>query len=317
MATRRYMPVRPLLAPDVVLCRDVCTDMNVVLKRNKTTPVDVDVECTIYHMLQAAGGHPNILPLLECFHDDDSHVCLVLEYCPNGDLFDLVLANKRIGTHMSLVYFEQLASAVAALHQLGYAHGDLSLENVLLGRDMQIQLMDFGAAMPLQVPTNWAGGKRNYMAPESFTGLPWDPAAADVWALAMTFFAMLTGDFMLDESVVNDPVYLVLVQQGFRGILQNTPQWAALIPNAVVPLLEQMFHVDPRARPSMETVLQYAKFVLALLLNEEAASSSSPPATRSHSPRHKIMRPRTLYRFNDIYARIPAATTTTAFVHCV
>ncbi|RHY89417.1 hypothetical protein DYB37_000956 [Aphanomyces astaci] len=314
MATCRYVQVRPLAAPDVILCRDLCMDMDVVLKRNER---DAGVECAIYHMLHAAGGHQNILPLLECIHDDDSHVCLVLEYCPNGDLFDLVLANKRIGTHMSLVYLEQLSSAVATLHALGYAHGDLSLENVLLGRDMQVQLMDFGAAVPLHVPTAWAGGKRNYMAPEIFTGLPWDPAAADVWALAMTFFAMLTGDFLLDDSVVRDPIYSILVQQGFRGVLHHMPQWAALVPEAVVPLLEQMLLVDPRARLSMTSVLQYAKFLLALLLHEESASLRPPSPTRSHSPRHKIMRPRTLYRFNDIYARIPAAATTPAFIRCI
>ncbi|KAF0694253.1 Aste57867_14848 [Aphanomyces stellatus] len=307
--------------PDVFLCRDTCTDTCVVVKRNDTSSLSADTddtECKLYHLLHAAGGHPHILPLLDSFHDGDHAVALVLDYCPHGDLFDLVLANKRIDVPVAVTFFGQLASAVAALHALGYAHGDLSLENVLLGRHMQVQLMDFGAAVPIDIPTTQVAGKCNYMAPELFSGLPWDPAAADVWALGMTLFAMLTGDFLLDDSVVQDPLLQILAQHGLRGVLQLMPRWHALLPEAVVPLLEQMLQVDPRVRISMSAVLQYAQLLLSLVEQHHRQSPTSP--SNHHDKRHKIMRPRTLYRFNDIYARPSASVPTAsaaAFVHCV
>ncbi|CAK4083981.1 unnamed protein product [Aphanomyces euteiches] len=301
----RYVPVRPFATPNVLLCRDTCMDMDVVVKR-----INDDVEETIYRSVHALGGHPHILPQLDCFRDGSATTShLVLEYCPNGDLFDLVVANKRIGSSLSIVYFEQLASAVHALHTLGYAHNDLSLENVLLGRNMQVQLMDFGAAVSIHHATTYFGGKSNYRPPEVFTGHPWDPAAADIWALGVTFFAMLTGDFLLDDTVICDPAFDVLLDQGFRALLEQMPHWKALIPNAVVALLEQMLQVEPSARPSISTVVQYAKLLSSVI------SPGSP--RHQQSTRHKIMRPRTLYRFNDIYARPTGPLPPTPFIHCV
>ncbi|CAI7898113.1 unnamed protein product [Closterium sp. NIES-53] len=57
---------------------------------------------------------------------------LILEYCPGGDLFDLVIRQKRLTEAQAAAVFRQLLLAVHAMHRAGIVHRDLKPENILL-----------------------------------------------------------------------------------------------------------------------------------------------------------------------------------------
>ncbi|CAI7920536.1 unnamed protein product [Closterium sp. NIES-54] len=57
---------------------------------------------------------------------------LILEYCPGGDLFDLVIRQKRLTEAQAAAVFRQLLLAVHAMHRTGIVHRDLKPENILL-----------------------------------------------------------------------------------------------------------------------------------------------------------------------------------------
>jgi serine/threonine protein kinase len=108
----------------------------------------------VQHMLRSAPpsslyavAADHISALLDERVDGASHY-LVTEFHPAGDLYRFLLALKdhRLPLDMAREYFRQLCHAVGALHAVGLAHTDLSLENVVIGVDGRARIIDFGTA---------------------------------------------------------------------------------------------------------------------------------------------------------------------------
>jgi serine/threonine-protein kinase len=134
-------------------------------------------------------------------------ICLVLRYVEGGDLAQKLRELVNHGKYMPLrdaaVLMVKLARAVAFAHQNGVLHRDLKPSNILLTREGEPQISDFGLAK--QLSTSWDApevtrsgqiiGTPAYMAPEQAGGSSGDKVgpAADVYALGTIFFEMLTG----------------------------------------------------------------------------------------------------------------------------
>jgi dienelactone hydrolase len=166
-----------------------------------TTAQDVHARARLLREAQAASAldHPNVATV----HD-------VGEW--NGQLFiampfyDGETLRQRI-ERGPLTFAEaariagQIAAGLAAAHRAGIVHRDLKPANVLLTRDGQVKIVDFGLAKVFSETQATATrmtapgttvGTVAYMAPEQATGVEVD-ARADVWALGVTFYEMLTG----------------------------------------------------------------------------------------------------------------------------
>jgi serine/threonine protein kinase len=87
--------------------------------------------------------------------------------------------------------------AVAYLHEKEISHRDLKLENVVLNAELEPFLVDFGFAVDdseFGIPKqNLVCGTPSYMAPELFDNKEVDFYKADVWALGVVLFMMLSG----------------------------------------------------------------------------------------------------------------------------
>nr|KAJ3418897.1 NUAK SNF1-like kinase 1 [Polyrhizophydium stewartii] len=129
---------------------------------------------------------------------------LVLDYFQGVELFDYimehhgVLASGPVGiaeAEAKHIFFS-LLEATHLLHTNHIAHCDLKLENVLVAEadPPQIKLIDFGLSQvhdPAK-PSPFARGSEPYMPPEFVLRQPVDPLKADIWALGVILFAMLT-----------------------------------------------------------------------------------------------------------------------------
>lgn len=120
----------------------------------------------IAHHYQAS-QHPNVVSLMRIL---DSPECtyVVLEYCPEGDLFSNIteqghfVGNDRLAKHV----FLQLLDAVQYCHSVGIYHRDLKPENVLVtDNGRTVKLADFGLATRDKNTTDFGCGSTFYMSP--------------------------------------------------------------------------------------------------------------------------------------------------------
>lgn len=89
--------------------------------------------------------HPNIVRLHEMV-ETERHIGIILEYASGGELFDYILNHRYLKDHAARRLFAQLVSGVGYLHKRGIVHRDLKLENLLLDRNKNIIITDFGFA---------------------------------------------------------------------------------------------------------------------------------------------------------------------------
>lgn len=74
------------------------------------------------------------------------YIGIILEYASGGELFDYILNHRYLKDHTARKLFAQLVSGVGYLHKKGIVHRDLKLENLLLDRNKNIVITDFGFA---------------------------------------------------------------------------------------------------------------------------------------------------------------------------
>ena len=90
-------------------------------------------------------SHPNIVRLHEVV-ETERHIGIILEYASGGELFDYILTHRYLKDNAARRLFAQLVSGVGYLHKNGIVHRDLKLENLLLDRNRNIIITDFGFA---------------------------------------------------------------------------------------------------------------------------------------------------------------------------
>ncbi|KAG9042646.1 hypothetical protein FS837_010597, partial [Tulasnella sp. UAMH 9824] len=94
--------------------------------------------------------HPNVLSLYDVW-ETKSELYLVMEYVQGGELFDYLVQRGRLPFAEAVHYFQQIINAVDYCHRFNIAHRDLKPENLLLDKERNIKVADFGMAA-------WEGG---------------------------------------------------------------------------------------------------------------------------------------------------------------
>ncbi|CCM02446.1 uncharacterized protein FIBRA_04545 [Fibroporia radiculosa] len=145
--------------------------------------------------------HPNIMRLYDVW-ETSSELYLILEYVEGGELFDYLCNKGRLSSAEALEYFQQIITAVHYCHRFNIAHRDLKPENLLLDRNKNIKVADFGMAA-------WQGrgdllrtacGSPHYAAPEVIMGQAYDGSYSDIWSCGIILYALLAGRLPFDHE---------------------------------------------------------------------------------------------------------------------
>ncbi|RPD64436.1 Pkinase-domain-containing protein [Lentinus tigrinus ALCF2SS1-7] len=157
--------------------------------------------------------HPNIMRLYDVW-ETSTELYLILEYVEGGELFDYLCSKGRLPSKEAVGYFQQIITAIDYCHRFNIAHRDLKPENLLLDRDKNIKVADFGMAI-------WQGadnmlltacGSPHYAAPEVIMGEEYDGTASDIWSCGVILYALLAGRLPFDDE--NLPTLLEKVKLG-------------------------------------------------------------------------------------------------------
>jgi serine/threonine protein kinase len=138
--------------------------------------------------------NPNIVALCDVFKDRLNYY-LIVEFCPNGDLFGLICKVQRVPEAQARVIIKQVLLALQYLHSLGIGHRDIKPENIMIDSSGNARLTDFGLAKyaPDGALTTTACGSPIYVSPEIISDLPYSPQMSDMWSIGVVIYAMVSG----------------------------------------------------------------------------------------------------------------------------
>ncbi|KUF79869.1 Voltage-gated potassium channel subunit beta-1 [Phytophthora nicotianae] len=200
--------------------------------------------------------HTNVVRFRgEFLHMQDTW-CVVMEFCPGGDLWDLLECSpkNRLPESEARQLFRQCVRGVRFLHAHGIAHRDLSLENVFYCRGV-CKIGDFGLSTDAALRgSGEAVGKAYYMAPEVVNQEAYDAYAADMWSLGIMLFIMLTGRRSRPMRRATTSVCRVLR----AGVAKVIDSWGLSdrISVETVVLLDTLLSVNPAERPTSNELLE-------------------------------------------------------------
>ncbi|MGG6352834.1 protein kinase domain-containing protein [Pseudomonas putida] len=129
------------------------------------------------------------------------HLYYVMREYPGQNLAALLAEQGPLPLPQWLEVARQLLQAVGVLHRRNLLHRDIKPDNLHLGRDGQLRLLDFGLAYCpglSEDPLHELPGTPSYIAPEAFDGHPPSPRQ-DLYAVGVTLFHLLTGHYPYGE----------------------------------------------------------------------------------------------------------------------
>ena len=143
--------------------------------------------------------HPNIVRIFDS-GEQDKRYYMVMEYLPGKDLDHLIRNNGKLPLARALPLIQQIASALDYAHSQGFVHRDIKPSNVLLdSHGTRAVLTDFGItkitnAHTVMTVTGYMLGTFDYIAPEQIQEASNVDGKADIYALGVMVYQMLTGE---------------------------------------------------------------------------------------------------------------------------
>jgi len=219
------------------------------------------------------GKHANIVGLRGVYRDSKK-MYVILEYCSNGDFFNHVQQSK-FSEEVAKHFFRHLIEGVEYMHSRGYAHRDLSLENVLMDEKKNLKICDFGlsiradAKSQKRVDPDRRPGKIKYMPPEIFSVQDYNPCAADLYCCGVMLFVMLIGTFPYELPQEDDERFKLVINGHLNHLLKI---WKLddVISNDAKDLLCKLLAYEDK-RISLQEVKNHP------WLKDKKSTSSKPP----------------------------------------
>ena len=147
-------------------------------------------------------NHPAIVSVYDFGRTEEGQLYFVMEYVDGTDVQQMIATHGKLPPEHALAVTAHLCDALGYAHKQGVVHRDIKPSNVLIDSDGRVKVADFGLAKLTGnvaqtrglTQTGLAMGTPDYVAPESLTlGMEVD-GRADLYAVGVMLYQMLTGD---------------------------------------------------------------------------------------------------------------------------
>lgn len=216
-----------------------------------------DKEMKIYREINALKhlNHPNIIKLEEILQNS-KYIGIVLEYASGGEFYRYIQRKRRLKEVDACRLFAQLISGVNYMHYKGLVHRDLKLENLLLDKNENLVITDFGFVnefSPQNQLMKTSCGSPCYAAPELVVSThPYEGTKADTWSCGIILFAMLAGYLPWDDDPTNpngDDISRL-----YQYITHTPLKFPDYVNPLVRDLLRRILVSDPRRRFNIQGI---------------------------------------------------------------
>lgn len=224
--------------------------------------------------------HPHIIYVHSIFQQKTK--CFIfMRYAENGDLFDYVKHHGPVTEAQARIWFRQLSLALQYLHNINIIHRDIKCENILITKNYNVKLADFGFSRYIlddagkSLKSETYCGSLPYAAPEIVKGAPYDPKPTDIWSLGVVLYVMVNKAMPFDETSLRK---LYLLQQQKRWKFKSRVE--ADLTTSLKRLITQLLEPDPDKRYNIENVLK-SEWILADPKLSKLSASETEALVRS------------------------------------
>jgi serine/threonine-protein kinase len=169
----------------------------------------------------AALNHPNIVTIYDVIESDDPaatadrQISIVMEYVEGKSLRD-VINEYDLGMDKIIDIICQISEGLRQAHKEGIVHRDVKPENIIVGKNARVRILDFGLAKlkgvsKLTKETSTLG-TIHYMSPEQLQGKEVDQRS-DIWALGVILYELLTGEMPFKGDYDQAILYSILNEE--------------------------------------------------------------------------------------------------------
>uniref|UniRef100_A0A8R1Y0Z1 non-specific serine/threonine protein kinase n=1 Tax=Onchocerca volvulus TaxID=6282 RepID=A0A8R1Y0Z1_ONCVO len=221
---------------------------------------------------------------------DEGRIEMFLEYADGGELFDHIEPDNGMPARKAQGFFRQIIAGLKYIHSVGIVHRDIKPENLLLMKNGQLRICDFGLAtifrhkgverklksrcgtvqyLSPQVLASdyrslYADLKyirsvdivRRYIKPKNLL-LMKNGEPSDIWSCGIVLFAMLTGELPWEEAIKTSSAFKIwLTKYEWR----SWPPWDRLF-GAITDLLRKMLDISEKRRIKIPEIEEHEFFV--------------------------------------------------------
>src|SRR5690349_3652605 len=210
-------------------------------------------------------SHPNVCRVHD-IGETDKQVFLSMEYVDGEDLSSVLRRTGPLPRDRALEIARKICAGLAAAHDEGVLHRDLKPSNIMLDRQGEVHIMDFGLAGLAHEIEDVRSGTPAYMAPEQLLGEEVS-VRSDIYALGLVLYELFIGKPAFEGSTHDEIM---------RVRRESTPQRLSTLVHDLDPtvrmLILRCLEEEPENRPSSALIVSAAlpggEYLIAIYLPE-------------------------------------------------
>lgn len=211
--------------------------------------------------LETIPKHPHIIQLKDVVRDvcidHKQYTALVLQLAPNGELFQHIDKHGNFGEEVARTYFKQLLMALKVAHTANVYHRDVKLDNIVLGKNFELLLCDWGLSCYCAEQKTYSTpklGTVSYLSPELDERTLYCPEKADLWAATCVLFNLHMGGPPFETATSEDWHYRAMAtnKKRFWESHERRAPWAG---DSFKKLIERVFVKKELDRPTVTELL--------------------------------------------------------------
>ncbi|XP_033728080.1 mitogen-activated protein kinase kinase kinase 13-A-like [Pecten maximus] len=205
-------------------------------------------------------NHPNIITFKGICTQAPCY-CIIMEYCPYGQLYEILRDGKEIPPQLVLDWTKQIASGMNYLHNHKIIHRDLKSPNVLVAKNDVVKISDFGTSRTWNEKSTKMSfaGTVAWMAPEVIRNEPCSEKV-DIWSFGVVLWELLSAEIPYKDVDSSAIIWGV----GSNSLHLPVP---TTCPEGFKLLMRQCWSAKTRNRPSFRQVLMHLEIASPELLS--------------------------------------------------
>ena len=197
---------------------------------NKFFKNEINILCQI--------SHKNVVNIIDSGegritgkNPNKKYFYIILEYCENQTLFNYIFYTKQaFGEQYGKYIFNIILDTINDIHNMGFVHRDIKTENILLDKQFNIKISDFGYSTSLE---DEEGNKRKlktilgtkcFLAPEMLDDTKekkYDGKKVDIYALGILLSGLVCGTYIFESAKITDKNYSLIYNKNYNDFISK------------------------------------------------------------------------------------------------